>query len=152
MHDTSAEVVKGDIPLRGVSPFTTSLPTRCHGVETFTGHVLLSMIGNSVMRFLQIRLNDSEMYLASRMEALRSQGCILYKGRLVPDEPIRPANEVYQALGIEVPTTIPIRDGSIASGPPARVPHLFAPPKRRPRKKRAKLSGDANVTEAAASD
>ena len=90
------------------------LPTRCHTVETLAGHVLLSMIGSSVMRLAQIRLNDGEAYLASRMEALRSQGCILYKGRLVPDEPIQPANEVYQLFGVEVPTSVPIRGGSLA--------------------------------------
>ena len=123
--------------------YTKLLPTRCHTVETFTGHVLLSMMGNSLMRFVQIRLNDSEMYLSSRMEALRSQGCILYKGRLVPDEPIQPANEVYQAFRVEVPTTVPIRDGAIAAKPPKRIAHLFTPPKRKRGKNGGKLAFDA---------
>ena len=120
--------------------YTKLLPTRCHTVETFTGHVLLSMIGSSVMRFMQIRLNDGEAYLASRMEALRSQGCILYKGRLVPDEPIQPANEVYQLFGVEVPTSVPIRGGSLAVDPPRVTPRLFRPPKRRVRKRRGRLA------------
>ena len=90
------------------------LPTRCHTVETLAGHVLLSMIGSSVMRLAQIRPDDGEAYLASRTGALRSQGCIPYEGRLVPDEPTRPANEACQLFGAGVPTSVPIRGGSLA--------------------------------------
>ena len=116
------------------------LPTRRHTVETLAGHVLLSMIGSSVMRFMQIRPDDGEAYLASRMEALRSQGCILYKGRLVPDEPTRPANEACQLFGAGVPTSVPIRGGSLAVDPPRVTPRLFRPPKRRVRKRRGRLA------------
>ena len=116
------------------------LPTRCHTVETLAGHVLLSMIGSSVMRLVQVRPDDGEAYLASRMEALRSQGCILYKGRLVPDEPTRPANEACQLFGAGVPTPVPIRGGSLAVDPPRVTPRLLGPPKRRVRKRRGRLA------------
>ena len=122
--------------------YTKLLPTRCHTVETFSGHVLMSMVGNSLMRFMQIRMNDSEMYLASRMEALRSQGCILYKSKLVPDDPISQANDVYGAFGIETPTSLPLRDGMLLQKPQQTVPHLFAPPKKR--KSKAKSKTKAN--------
>ncbi len=116
------------------------LPTRYHTVETLAGHVLLSTMGSSVMRFMQIRPDDGEAYLASRTGALRSQGCIPYEGRLVPDEPTRPANEACQLFGAGVPTPVPIRGGSLAVDPPRVTPRLFRPPKRRVRKRRGRLA------------
>lgn len=116
------------------------LPTRRHTVETLAGHVLLSTMGSSVMRLVQIRLNDGEAYLASRTGALRSQGCIPYEGRLVPDEPTRPANEACQPFGAGVPTPVPIRGGSLAVDPPRVTPRLLGPPKRRVRKRRGRLA------------
>ena len=116
------------------------LPTRRHTVETLAGHVLLSMIGSSVMRLVQVRPDDGEAYLASRTGALRSQGCIPYEGRLVPDEPTRPANEACQLFGAGVPTPVPIRGGSLAVDPPRVTPRLLGPPKRRVRKRRGRLA------------
>lgn len=120
--------------------YTKLLPTRCHTVETLAGHVLLSMMGSSVMRFMQIRPDDGEAYLASRTGALRSQGCIPYEGRLVPDEPTRPANEACQLFGAGVPTPVPIRGGSLAVDPPRVTPRLLGPPRRRVRKRRGRLA------------
>ena len=57
-----------------------------------------------------------------------------------PDEPIQPANEVYQLFGVEVPTSVPIRGGSLAVDPPRVTPRLFRPPKRRVRKRRGRLA------------
>lgn len=111
--------------------YTKLLPARCHKQETFSGHVLLSMIANAVVRFIQIQLNDSEAYLGSRMHNLHDQCCILYKTKLVPDDPIKEANDVYRAFKIEVPTSIPIRDGKLMVTRPKRVPHLFRVPKTR---------------------
>ena len=108
--------------------YTKLLPTRCHKVETFSGHVLLSMIANAVVRFMQIQLNDSEPCLASRMDNLRSQGCVLYKTKLVPDDPIKQANDVYGAFKVEVPASIPIRDGDLEVPEPKVVPKLFRVP------------------------
>lgn len=130
--------------------YTKLLPTRCHTVETFTGHVLMSMIGNSLMRFMQIRMNDSEMYLASRMEALRSQGCILYKSKLVPDDPISQANDVYGAFKVETPTHVPLRDGRLVREPQKAVPRLFAPPKKRKSKSKSKAEAKAEGEKKAA--
>ena len=116
------------------------LPTRCHTVETLAGHVLLSTMGSSVMRLARIRPDDGEAYLASRTGALRSQGCIPYEGRLVPDEPTRPANEACRLFGAGVPTPVPIRGGSLAVDPPRVTPRLLGPPKRRVRKRRGRLA------------
>jgi hypothetical protein len=93
-------------------------------------------------------MNDSEMYLASRMEALRSQGCILYKSKLVPDDPISQANDVYGAFKVETPTYVPLRDGKLVREPQKAVRNLFAPPKKR--KSKAKANGEKKAAVEAA--
>ncbi|MBQ9303888.1 transposase [Butyrivibrio sp.] len=129
--------------------YTKLLPERCHKVETFQGHVLLSMIGTAIIRFIQIQLNDSEKYLGSRIEALRTQKVICYDTKIVPDAPEKLGNDVYKAFGITCPQSIPITSGKLNYIPPQKVKHLFKVPKKRAPKK-AKLEATENNSETSA--
>ena len=82
------------------------------------------------------------MCLASRMEALRSEGCILYRSKLVPDDSISQANDVYGAFKVETPTHVPLRDGRLVREPQKAVPRLFAPPKKRKSKSKAEAKAE----------
>ena len=115
--------------------YTKLLPERSHKVETFEGHVLLSMIGTAIIRFIQIQLNETEQYLGSRMEALRIQKVICYETKAVPDPPVKLANDVYKAFSIEIPSFISIKKGALEYTPPAQVTHLFKVPKPKAPKK-----------------
>lgn len=84
------------------------------------------------------------MCLASRMEALRSEGCILYRSKLVPDDPISQANDVYGAFKVETPTHVPLRDGRLVREPQKAVPKLFTPPKKR--RSKANAEGEKEAT------
>ncbi len=118
--------------------YTKLLPERCHKTETFEGHVLLSMIGTAIIRFIQIQLNETDEYLGSRMEALRTQKLIRYETKAVIDPPQKLANDVYKAFGIESPASIPVSKGKLEYTPPEKVPHLFKVPRKR-KVKKAKL-------------
>ncbi len=111
--------------------YTKLLPIRCHKVETYTGHVVLSMIATAIVRFIQLHLNDSELYLGSRMEALRTQKAIVYKTRLVPDPPLKPANDMYNAFGISVPIRLDMEDNMLEIQRPDKVKNFFKTPKKR---------------------
>ena len=109
--------------------YTKLLPIRSQKEETYTGHIVLSMIATAVVRFIQLHLNDSELYLGSRFEALRSQKAILYTSKIVPEPPIKPANDVYKAFQIPAPSSLPIVQGKLTVPRPEAKKHFFKTPK-----------------------
>ena len=127
-----------------VQNYTKLLPVRCHTKESFVGHVNLSMIGSTIVRFIQIQMNEDEMYLGSRFEALRCQKCILYNTKLVPDVPMKLANDLYRVFKMTSPTSIPISDGRLMSERPKSVSHFFKVPKKRI-VKNGRMGKDAHV-------
>ena len=94
---------------------------------------------------MQTRPDDDEAYLASRTGTLRSQGRIPHKGRLILDEPTRPANEAYQLFGMEVPTSVMLQDGKLVINPPATVLHLFRPPEGRAERGKFTARNDGEI-------
>ncbi len=121
---------------------TKLLPLRCHKVETFEGHVFLSMIGLAVVRFIQIQLNDSELYLGSRFTALRAQKIYLYSSNAVTDSPMKIANDIYKAFKIDPPVKIPVNQGIPQFTRPKKEKNVFKPPNER-RKKKGKLETES---------
>ena len=122
------------------------LPARCHKWETFEGHVVLSMAATAVARIVQMRLNELGLCLGPRLEALRQQKVICYATRAVPDVPVKEANEVYRAFGIDVPASIPMRDGRLAYENPRRIDGYLRPAKRGRRPGKAKAAKDEKKT------
>ena len=115
--------------------YTKLLPARTHSPETFSGHVLLSMIGTAVIRFMQIQINDTEECLGSRIETLCQQKAIKYESKLVADPPTKLGNDLYKAFKIESPVSIKIENGKLMNKHPDEVNKLFkVPKKRKPRK------------------
>ena len=123
--------------------YTKLLPTRCHSNETFAGHVFLSMIALAVVRFIQIQLNDSELFLGSRFAALRVQKVFMYKTSAVTDAPMKPANDVYKAFKIKSPVKIKLDDGKLQFTRPKKEKNVFKPPKPK-QKAKQKLTNAAN--------
>jgi len=111
--------------------YTKLLPIRSQKEETYVGHVVLSMIATAAVRFIQIHLNESDYFLGSRLEALRTQKVILYSSKAVPDPPMKPANDMYAAFGIVVPQRITLKDGSLQMEHPEKKAHFFKTPKKR---------------------
>ena len=110
--------------------YTKLLPIRCQTEKTYAGHVFLSMIGTAIVRFMQIQLNENEMYLGSRFEALRGQKVIQYETKFVPDDPIKAANDLYKTFKVEVPVALPITGGKLQYKPPKMISHYFKLPKK----------------------
>jgi hypothetical protein len=63
----------------------------------------------------------------------------------VPDDPIGQASDVYDALRIEVPAYVPLRDGKLVRKPQKAVRNLFVSPKKR--KPKAKARGEEKAAE-----
>lgn len=111
--------------------YTKLLPIRCQTEATYSGHVFLSMIGTAIVRFMQIQLNENEVYLGSRFEALRGQKVIQYETKFVPDDPIKAANDLYRIFKVEVPISLPITNGKLQYTPPKMIKRYFKVPKKR---------------------
>ena len=109
--------------------YTKLLPVRCYSSETFLGHCSLSMIATSFVRLIQVHMNDSEQYLGSRIQILRGQKAIFYESKIVPDVPMKNANDLYKAFKIVSPRKIPVENGVPHFERPKMVPHLFKVPK-----------------------
>lgn len=111
--------------------YTKLLPVRCHNEKTYAGHVFLSMIGTAIVRFMQIQLNENEVYLGSRFTALRGQKVIQYETKFVPDDPIKAANDLYTTFKVEVPVSLLIVGGKLHYNAPEMIKNYFKVPKKR---------------------
>ena len=111
--------------------YTKLLPIRCISEGTYKGHVVMSMVATAVVRFIQIHLNESELYLGSRIEVLRTQKAILYKTKIVPDPVMKHGNDMYNAFGIPVPVRIYMKEDALQVERPKKVKHLFKTPQKR---------------------
>jgi len=115
--------------------YTKLLPIRCQNDKTYAGHVFLSMLGTAIVRFMQIQLNENEVYLGSRFAALRGQKVIQYETKFVPDDPIKAANDLYKVFKVDIPVALPITGGKLDYNPPQMIQRYFKLPKKRVVKK-----------------
>ncbi len=98
--------------------YTKLLPLRTSTEETFNGHLLLSYVATCVVKMIQLRLKEANLFFGSRLACLRNQKCTIYANRIVTDEPQRDANDTYKAFGIKCPDSIPIENGHLSYNPP----------------------------------
>ena len=119
--------------------YTKLLPLRTSTESTFNGHLLLSYIATCVVKMIQLRLKEVNLFFGSRLACLRNQKCTVYENRVVTDEPQREANDTYKAFGMKCPDAIPIKEGRIIYDPPqaGTIP--------KERKKRKKSSEENNT-------
>ena len=104
------------------------------------------MIATAIVRFIQIQINDSEMFLGSRFAALRAQKAILYSSKLVPDCPIKMANDLYTVFKIQPPISIKMEHGELYFPHPEVNKKLFKVPKKRASRKDKLNKEDVNTS------
>lgn len=99
--------------------YTKLLPLRTSTDATFNGHLLLSYAATCVVKMIQLRLKEANLFFGSRLACLRNQKCTVYEGRIiVTDEPQKEANDTYKAFGMKCPDSIPIINGCLSYNPP----------------------------------
>ncbi len=99
--------------------YTKLLPLRTNNDATFNGHLLMSYIATCIIKMIQIRLKESNMYLGSRLDFLHGQKCIVYTDRVVTNAPEKEANETFKVFGINCPAVLRIKDGKLQYEMPA---------------------------------
>lgn len=99
--------------------YTKLLPLRTSTDETFAGHLLLSYAATCVVKMIQLRLKEANLFFGSRLACLRNQKCTIYDNRIVTDEPQREANDTYKAFGMKCPDSIAVVNGCLMHNPPA---------------------------------
>lgn len=113
--------------------YTKLLPLRTSTEATFNGHLLLSYVATCVVKMIQIRLKEANLFFGSRLACLRNQKCTIYEGRIVTDEPQKEANDTYKAFGMKCPDSIPITNGCLSY----TTPDTGTIPKERKSRKKA---------------
>ena len=99
--------------------YTKLLPLRTHSEETFRGHLILSYIATCAVKMIQMKLEDSDMLMASRLSFMRNQKCTVYPTSVITDTPVKEVGDTYAAFGIQCPESIPLVDGMLVYSPPA---------------------------------
>ena len=99
--------------------YTKLLPLRTNNNETFNGHLLLAYAATCVVKMIQLRLKEVDLFFGSRLACMRNQKCTVYANRVVTDEPQREANDTYKAFGIKCPDSLPMVDGCLSYNPPS---------------------------------
>ena len=121
--------------------YTKLLPLRTSTIETFNGHLLLSYIATCVVKMIQLRLKEANLFFGSRLACLRNQKCTIYDNRIVTDEPQREANETYKTFGMKCPEAIPFKEGSLQYIPPDSD---SIPKERKKRREKAEKKNEEN--------
>ncbi len=98
--------------------YTKLLPLR---EETFRGHLVLSYIATCAVKMIQMKLEDSELLMGSRLSFMRNQKCTVYPTRVITDTPVKEVGDTYASFGIQCPESIPLVDGMLVYSPPAAV-------------------------------
>jgi len=101
--------------------YTKLLPLRTHSEETFRGHLILSYMATCAVKMIQMKLEESELLMGSRLSFMRNQKCTVYPTRVITDTPPKEIGDTYAAFGIQCPQSIPLVDGMLVYSPPAAV-------------------------------
>jgi hypothetical protein len=98
--------------------YTKLLPLRTHSEKTFRGHLLLSYIATCLVKMMHLKLRTEDMIMGSSLQFMRNQKCRVFPSRIITDTPAKDANDIYSALKISCPESIPIADGRLVYSPP----------------------------------
>lgn len=99
--------------------YTKLLPLKTHSEETFRGHLILSYIATCAVKMIQMKLENSDLLMGSRLSLMRNQKCTVYPTRVITDTPPKEVGDTYTAFGIQCPESIPLVDGMLVYSPPA---------------------------------
>ena len=98
--------------------YTKLLPLRINNDDTFNGHLLLSYMATCIVKMIQLRLKEANLFFGSRLACMRNQKCTIYQNRIVTDMPQKEANDTYKAFKMTCPDSIPIINGRLEYIPP----------------------------------
>jgi len=99
--------------------YTKLLPLRVQSEETFNGHLLLSYIGSCIVKMMQNKLKDADMFMGARFSSLRNQKCTVYSRSLVTSVPQKNASDTYKAFGIKSPASMIIGEDNLLKYSPS---------------------------------
>jgi hypothetical protein len=90
------------------------LPIRVQSEQTFAGHLLVCFMATAIMQRLQQELLKRRSKKAKSLNAesifgyLRNQKCKVYRDYVIPQEPRKEANAIYDIFKVQVPYKIPL--------------------------------------------
>jgi len=88
------------------------IPLRIHGEETLRGHLMLTFLSTIVFQLLQKDLllhtqKKDKINPEGSFLVLRNQKCKVYDEVIIPQEPTKKMNDIYNLLRIQSPVSIP---------------------------------------------
>jgi hypothetical protein len=98
--------------------YTKLLPLRTHSEKTSRGHLLLSYIATCLAKMMHLKLQTEDMVMGSSLQLMRNQKCRVFPSCIITDTPAKDANDMYSALKIFCPESIPLADGRLVYSPP----------------------------------
>ena len=104
--------------------YTKLLPLRVSSEETFNGHLLRLYMASCMVKMIQLRLKEANLFWGSRLLYLRKKKCTVYKSRMVTDVPQKDANDTYKAFEMKCPSSSPFKDGVLQYNPEWRRHYL----------------------------
>jgi hypothetical protein len=87
--------------------YADMLPPGVQSEDTFRGHLLMAFIASAVVKKLQDKLKDTPYDPNSMFSILRNQKCKIYGYRVIPQEALGKANDVYRLFKIACPVDMP---------------------------------------------
>ena len=82
------------------------IPLRVHSVEAFRGHLLMSFIASYVYILVNRYFIKSDKCAIGVFRSMRNQKCKVYDDVIVPQEPTKAMNEIYDAMRIVAQSVI----------------------------------------------
>ena len=90
------------------------LPLRIQNEDTFRGHLMITFLATVLLQKLQRdilakRKKKDKTNPEGALFTLKNQKCKVYSNEIVPQEAVKPINDVYKLFQIKYPATIPIK-------------------------------------------
>ena len=82
------------------------IPLRVHSVEAFRGHLLMSFIASYVYILVNRYFAKTDKCAIGVFRAMRNQKCKVYDETIVPQEPNKAMNDIYETLRIQAQAVI----------------------------------------------
>jgi len=87
------------------------LPLRVHSEETFRGHLLLSFIATVVYLSINQLLKGTIFNADGAFLILRNQKCKVFDDRILPKEPTKKMNDIFEKLKFKPPLCVSLPSG-----------------------------------------
>ena len=82
------------------------IPLRVHSVDAFRGHLLMSFIASYVYILVNRYFVSTDRCAIGVFRTMKNQKCKVYGNTIIPQEPTRAMNEIYEMLKIDAPKEI----------------------------------------------